>query len=63
MAKNWKIEIVEYERGWGSKVDESVYFDTEQEAIKFRRDYNDKYNPPMDRAPEWYMIAMGPYKI
>lgn len=53
-----RVFIIESERGWGSKVDEVKEFDTPEEAAKFVKDYNDKYNPPRPGpAPDWYMIA------
>lgn len=51
------VEIIESERGWGSKVDEVKEFRTEAEARAFVKEYNDKYNPPLAITPDWYMIA------
>lgn len=59
----WRVDIVESEAGWGSKVDSSEYFDTEAEAKKYRKEYNDRYNLPLkpgEKVPGWYMIAMEP---
>ncbi len=61
-----RVDIIESEAGWGSKIDESKYFTTEQEGKDFVKEYNDKYNPPLkpgERTPEWYMIAQGPYLV
>lgn len=55
-VRQWKVNIIESERGWGSKVDETKYFNSEESARKFAADYNDKHNPP-GPAPDWYMIA------
>ena len=55
------VEIVESERGWGSKVEEQIYFDNETEARLYAKVYNDKYNPPLPAGapvPEWYMMAL-----
>ena len=52
----YKVVIIESERGWGSKVDEEIYYDNEAEALAFVKSYNDKYNPP-GPTPDWYMIA------
>ena len=52
----YRVDIVEYERGWGSKIDESLYFDTEDEAKKYADDYNKEYNSEPN-VPDWYMIA------
>lgn len=59
---HWKVQIIESERGWGSKVDDELYFTEENEARLYVKWYNDKYNPP-GPAPDWYMIAEGPYQI
>lgn len=56
LESRYKVVIIESERGWGSKVDEVLYFDNEAEARQYVRDYNDKYNPP-GPAPDWYMLA------
>lgn len=47
---------MEYERGWGSRVDEVLEFDTEKEQEDYIRDYNTKYNTA-DKVPDWYMVA------
>ena len=52
-----KVLIIESERGLGQKIDEVKEFSTCEEAEKFCREYNDKHNPPMDCAPDWYMYA------
>lgn len=54
--KSYRVDIVEYERGWGSKIDETLYFDNEEEAKKYADDYNAKYNTDAT-APDWYMVA------
>lgn len=55
-VKAYRVDIVEYERGWGSKVDETLYFDNEDEAVKYASDYNAKYNSSSE-VPDWYMTA------
>jgi len=55
LPKGYKVQVVEYERGWGSKVDESIYFDNEEEAKNYVTQYN-KVNTAKT-APDWYMIA------
>ena len=57
LENEMKVLIIESERGWGQKIDEVKEFATREEAEKFCREYNDKYNPPMDSAPDWYMYA------
>lgn len=53
----YTIQLVEYERGWGSRVDDTVYFLEKEEAVKWARYYNQKYNSNKD-VPDWYMIAV-----
>ncbi len=50
-----KVILVEYERGWGSKVDEVLYFDNEPEAREYVRDFNSKNTAT--EVPDWYMVA------
>ena len=52
----YRVDIIESERGWGTKIDETKYFDNEAEARKYVKDYNDKYNTS-DTVPDWYMAA------
>lgn len=49
------VNIFEYERGWGSRLDEVKEFDTFEEAEKFIKDFNSKNTEPT--APDWYMVA------
>ena len=51
----FKVNIIESERGWGSKIDETKYFDNHQEALDFVKTYNSKNN--LEQVPEWYMYA------
>ena len=51
----YKVQINEYERGWGSKVDKILYFDNEKEAKDFVSKYNSR-NTSIT-APDWYMQA------
>ena len=55
LQKAYRVDIIESERGWGSKVDEVKYFDTEESAKAFCTEYN-KDNPT-DHVPDWYMVA------
>lgn len=55
-SESYRVDIVEYERGWGSRVDETLYFDNEQEAKKYADSYNKKYNTEAV-VPDWYMVA------
>jgi hypothetical protein len=52
----YRVDIIESERGWGQKVDETIYFDNEAEAKEYVRAYNLQHNTA-DSAPDWYMRA------
>jgi hypothetical protein len=54
-VKAFRVDLVEHERGWGSKIDETKYFDNEQEAKDYCAKYNSKNTAPS--APDWYMVA------
>lgn len=51
----FRVDIIESERGWGQKIDESKYFETEAEAKAFVQFYNKTL--PRGPAPDWYMRA------
>ena len=57
MTEKVKVHIIESEAGWGQKVDETLEFDTLEEAITYCKDYNTLHNPPMENTPDWYMYA------
>ena len=50
-----KVYLMEYERGWGSKVDEVKEFATLVEAKEFAKNFNSKNTEAS--APDWYMVA------
>lgn len=56
MPDKFKVEIREYEKGWGSKTDEIKDFDTQKEADDFISEFNSKNTE--DVVPDWYMIAL-----
>lgn len=49
------VHIMEYEKGWGSSIDEIKYFDTHELAVTFCKEFNSK-NTELE-TPDWYMIA------
>lgn len=51
----YRVDLVEYERGWGSKIDETIYFDNEAEAREYVSTFNAKNIEKV--VPDWYMIA------
>jgi hypothetical protein len=60
LTKPYYIELWEYERGWGAKVDSYEEFDTEDEAKVRRDEFNKDNNLP--QVPDWYMVAKGPFE-
>lgn len=56
-----KVLVFEYERGWGSRIDEVKYFDSESLAKNFVSQYNSKNT--LDVAPDWYMVARYDGKV
>jgi hypothetical protein len=54
-AFKFKVALWEYERGWGSRLDDIVEKDTYEEAIEYIKDFN-KGNTE-ESVPDWYMIA------
>ena len=52
----YRVDLIEYERGWGSKVDETIYFDNEAEAREYVRAFNAKNT--VTTVPDWYMISV-----
>ena len=52
----FKVELTEYERGWGQKHWDTKYFDNEQEARDWATDYNKEHNN-LGYAPDWYVRA------
>ena len=55
IGRIFKVEVWEYERGWGAKLDEVLHFDNETEAKEFVNRYNSKNTEKV--APDWYMVA------
>ena len=54
--KSFKVQIIKSERGFGQKVDEELFFETEEKAIYFCSEYNKKNNNSI--TPDWYMKAV-----
>ena len=52
----FRVALTEYERGWGQKPWDDVYFDNEAEARQYAIDYNKEHNTAAS-APDWYVRA------
>lgn len=55
------VDIFEFERGWGSRLEVTKYFPTRKEAEKFKADHNSKNNKSL--APDVYWKAFGPREV
>ncbi len=51
----FQVDVWEYERGWGAKVDFKVYFNEIHHADEYVKTFNAK-NTELT-APDWYMQA------
>lgn len=51
----FRVDLIEFERGWGSRVDDILFFDNEPEARKYVEDFNSRNTEKT--VPDWYMIA------
>ena len=51
----YRVDIMEFERGWGSRVDKVLYFDNEAEALQYVATFNAVNTA--STVPDWYMVA------
>ena len=58
--KPWFVDVYEYERGWGNKLDDTYEFPTKEEADEYVAKTNARNKP--GPAPDWYMMAYPPYQ-
>jgi len=61
MGTVYRVDIIESERGWGQKIEDQKFFDNYDEAAKYIERYN--ADLPAGPAPDWYMMARGPYRV
>lgn len=52
----YKVQLTEYERGWGQKPFGEKYFDNAEEAKEWATKYNLENNN-LDYVPDWYVRA------
>lgn len=57
----WKVDVYEYERGWGSRLDFTETFATHAEAKTFQKDFNARNVGTV--VPDWYMVAYDPHFV
>lgn len=60
MMKQWFVDVIESERGWGQTLDSTESFTTLEEAKKFQEEFNKRNTAAT--APDWYMYATDPYQ-
>lgn len=53
--KVYRVNLTEYEKGWGSKVFDTVYFKKEENALSYIKEYNSKNN--LKITPNYYTKA------
>jgi hypothetical protein len=51
----YKVNLTEYEKGWGSKVFDTLYFKKEENALSYIKEYNSRNNLKM--TPDYYTKA------
>ena len=61
MKSKWKVNIIESERGWGQRIDDTKFFDDYDEAVDWVKDYNKDNNQTI--VPDWYMYATDPIPV
>lgn len=52
------VDLYESERGWGAKIDDTIYFNTIEAADAYRAHFNKDNNEEV--VPDWYMVALEP---
>jgi hypothetical protein len=57
----WRVNIIESERGWGQRVDETKLFDSREQADSFVAQFNARNN--RSTVPGWYMYAEKPVQV
>ncbi len=51
----YKVYIMEYERGWGSRLEDTLQFDTQEEQEQYIKEFNAQNTETS--VPDWYMVA------
>lgn len=55
LPQRTRVEVIEYERHWGPKLDRELFFDSYEEAEEYVKEFNSVNNK--ERVPDWYMAA------
>ena len=51
----YRVDLVEHDRFLGSKIDETMYFDNEDQARFYAQTFNERNTATT--VPDWYMVA------
>jgi len=57
----YRVDITEYERGWGQRPDGHILFDSKKEAEDYIKEHNAQNNKA--RVPDIYWVAGRPYLV
>lgn len=52
------VTLIESERGWGQRIDDTIYFKEFEAAKNYVVNFNSKNN--LNYVPDWYMYATSP---
>lgn len=61
MTHKYRVDVYEYESGWGSRLDFQRDFDEKPEAEQYVTEFNSKNDK--SEVPDWYMVASSPRLI
>ena len=57
----WIVQVIEYERGWGNRLDFEKEFETYEEARTWQIEFNSQNDEEI--VPDWYMMAADPVEF
>lgn len=63
LGETWKVEIIEFELGWGQKVEDVIFFDNKKDAAAFVSEFNSANIEDIWHVPIWYIYATRPVRI
>jgi hypothetical protein len=63
METKWFVQLIESERGWGQRVDDTLEFNYFEEAKNYQNKFNSQNKKlPNGIVPDWYMCATDPFQ-
>lgn len=51
----YRVDMIKSERGWGTRINKTRYFDSEEDAMEFVNDHNKQYT--YQPVPDQYIYA------